>query len=231
MGKLQHNKTIVVDGPKVQAVVCGSTNFTLARVLRAVQQRRRPARREARSSRSWRRSTTTGSNDDAARLRRDRRRRSWTDLGLDGIDAQVAFSPHATKNALLQTIADDIGENTTSSLFYSLAFLYQTPGADPRRDQEGHEGRRRSSSTASPTRRSAASTCRSPTATSRRCFPRRSTKNVPEPFKSEPTGRRRQPHAPQVRRHRLRQADRARLSRLLQLLRRRRTPRTARTCC
>ena len=28
MGKLQHNKTIVVDGPQVQAVVCGSTNFS-----------------------------------------------------------------------------------------------------------------------------------------------------------------------------------------------------------
>ena len=28
MGKLQHNKTIVVDGPKVQAAVCGSTNHS-----------------------------------------------------------------------------------------------------------------------------------------------------------------------------------------------------------
>jgi hypothetical protein len=28
MGRLQHNKTIVVDGPNVQAVVCGSTNFS-----------------------------------------------------------------------------------------------------------------------------------------------------------------------------------------------------------
>src|SRR6266436_188778 len=28
MGQLQHNKTIVVDGPKVQAGVCGSTNFS-----------------------------------------------------------------------------------------------------------------------------------------------------------------------------------------------------------
>ena len=28
MGALQHNKTIVVDGPKVQAAVCGSTNFS-----------------------------------------------------------------------------------------------------------------------------------------------------------------------------------------------------------
>ena len=28
MGKLQHNKTIVVDGPNVQLAVCGSTNFS-----------------------------------------------------------------------------------------------------------------------------------------------------------------------------------------------------------
>ena len=28
MCNLQHNKTIVVDGPKVQTVVCGSTNFS-----------------------------------------------------------------------------------------------------------------------------------------------------------------------------------------------------------
>ena len=47
---------------------------------------------------------------------------------LDGIDARVAFSPHAPENALLEEIADDIGEQTTSSLFYSLAFLSQTPG-------------------------------------------------------------------------------------------------------
>ena len=28
MGQLQHNKTIVVEGPKVKAAVCGSTNYT-----------------------------------------------------------------------------------------------------------------------------------------------------------------------------------------------------------
>ena len=48
-GQAQHNKTIVVDGPKVKRVVCGSTNLTLARVLRAVQQRHDSAGREARS--------------------------------------------------------------------------------------------------------------------------------------------------------------------------------------
>jgi hypothetical protein len=50
-----------------------------------------------------------------------------TGLGLENIDAKVAFSPHSTANALLETIGQDIGE-TTSCLFYSLAFLSITPG-------------------------------------------------------------------------------------------------------
>ena len=52
----------------------------------------------------------------------------WNPLGLAGIDAQIGFSPRLKKNAVLNTIADDIGANTSSSLFFSLAFLYQTPG-------------------------------------------------------------------------------------------------------
>jgi phosphatidylserine/phosphatidylglycerophosphate/cardiolipin synthase-like enzyme len=47
---------------------------------------------------------------------------------LDGIDAKVGFSPRSEANAVLKTIADDIA-STESSLFFSLAFLYQTPGA------------------------------------------------------------------------------------------------------
>ena len=50
------------------------------------------------------------------------------DLGLPGIDAKVAFSPHSAANAKLDEIATDIKTNTTSSLLYSLAFLYETPG-------------------------------------------------------------------------------------------------------
>ena len=53
----------------------------------------------------------------------------WNDLKLTGIDATIGFSPRAKKNAVLSTIAKDIASNTTSSLFFSLAFLYQTPGA------------------------------------------------------------------------------------------------------
>ena len=40
----------------------------------------------------------------------------------------MAFSPHSAANAKLGDIADDIKTNTTSSLLYSLAFLYETPG-------------------------------------------------------------------------------------------------------
>lgn len=52
----------------------------------------------------------------------------WNNLQLPGIDAQISFSPRSEVNALLGLIAADIANNITSSLFFSLAFLYQTPG-------------------------------------------------------------------------------------------------------
>ena len=76
----------------------------------------------------------------------------WNTLNLDGIDAKVAFSPHSSSNALLAAIAKDT-EKTTSSLFFSLAFLYQTPGAMKDAIVKAPI-RIRSSSTESPTRRS-----------------------------------------------------------------------------
>ncbi|HEV7993145.1 MAG TPA: phospholipase D-like domain-containing protein [Gemmatimonadaceae bacterium] len=127
MGGLQHNKTIVVDGANVQAVVCGSTNYSWrgffvqannAIVLRGPS----PVsvfRAAFDAYRAHGDATAFGTTTSAA----------WNDLGLTGIDAKVGFSPHAKKNALLATIAADIAGQTTSSLFYSLAFLYQTPGA------------------------------------------------------------------------------------------------------
>jgi hypothetical protein len=51
----------------------------------------------------------------------------WTGLGLEHIDAKVAFSPHSASNALLAEIGEDV-QSTTSCLFYSLAFLSITPG-------------------------------------------------------------------------------------------------------
>jgi len=125
MSKLQHNKTIVVDGPKVQKVVCGSTNFSWrgffvqsnnAMILQG-ESAVKPflAAFEGYWSKAPQTFGTTASAE-------------WSDLGLSGIKARVAFSPHGKSNELLKTIADDIGDKTTSSLFFSLAFLYQTPG-------------------------------------------------------------------------------------------------------
>lgn len=126
MGKLQHNKTIVVDGPQVQAVVCGSTNFSWRGFF--VQSNNAMVLRGentvgpflAAFEDYWQNDGATGFGRTASA--------QWKDLELGGIDARVAFSPHAPENALLAEIADDVGNHTTSSLFYSLAFLYQTSG-------------------------------------------------------------------------------------------------------
>ena len=97
----------------------------LARVLRAEQQRSRPARAQARSRRTRRVRELLVSGGEGFG---DTPSAKWTDLRLPGIDARVAFSPHAASNALLATIAATSTQKTTSALFFSLAFLYQTPG-------------------------------------------------------------------------------------------------------
>ncbi len=125
MSKLQHNKTIVVDGPQVKKVVCGSTNFSWRGFF--VQSNNAVVLQGASAVRPflaafedyWSKGPAEFGESASA---------SWSDLGLGGIDARVAFSPHGEANALLGTVAADIRDNTDSSLFFSLAFLYQTPG-------------------------------------------------------------------------------------------------------
>jgi phosphatidylserine/phosphatidylglycerophosphate/cardiolipin synthase-like enzyme len=128
MGDLQHNKMIVVQGPKARAVVWGSTNF------------------------SWRGFYVQSNNavvvraGDAVQLGADAFDAYWssagdqakfeaapvvtrlTALGIDGVDARVTFSPHGSDTARLDAIGRDIG-TATSSVLYSLAFLAQTSGA------------------------------------------------------------------------------------------------------
>jgi phosphatidylserine/phosphatidylglycerophosphate/cardiolipin synthase-like enzyme len=127
VGHLQHNKTIVVDGPKVKAAVCGSTNMSWRGLF--VQSNNAVVVCGASAilpfavafDNYWDHGTpgAFGATTSAGR----------TPLGLSEIDAEVAFSPHSAANALLDSIATDISSNTKSSLLYSLAFLYQTPGA------------------------------------------------------------------------------------------------------
>jgi phosphatidylserine/phosphatidylglycerophosphate/cardiolipin synthase-like enzyme len=125
MRTLQHNKTIVVDGPKGQMVVCGSTNFSWRAFF--VQSNNALILHGSSAAKPfltafedyW--SMTPATFGKAASA-------NWNELHLPGIKAQVSYSPHGHSNALLEKIADDIKKNTTSSLFFSLAFLYQTGG-------------------------------------------------------------------------------------------------------
>jgi phosphatidylserine/phosphatidylglycerophosphate/cardiolipin synthase-like enzyme len=126
LGKLQHNKTIVVDG-EVQACVCGSTNHSwrgfFVQNNNAIILRGKSAVKIFRAA-----AEAYWANDDVAGFSLTGSA-VWNDLGLKGIDAQIGFSPRSKQNAVLDAIAKDLAENTTSSLLFSLAFLYQTPGA------------------------------------------------------------------------------------------------------
>jgi len=183
MGKLQHNKTIVVDGPNV---VCGSTNFSwrgfFVQANNAVVLRGEAAVKhfQAAFAGYW-------SNDDAAGFGATAAAQ-LTDLGLPDIDARVAFSPHAKEDALLKTIADDIGTGTTSSLLYSLAFLYQTPGLVRDAIKKVTEDDDIFVYGVSDRKVGGGLDLQRPAGDVVSVFPAALTKDVPEPFKSEPKG-------------------------------------------
>ena len=125
MGNLQHNKTIVVDGPNLKAAVCGSTNFTWRGLY--VQNNHAVVLRGNKAVQLFSKAFDDYWNNSAAAAFGQTASAGWNDLGLAGIDGKVTFSPRAAQKAVLKSIADDI-RTTKSSLFYSLAFLYQTPG-------------------------------------------------------------------------------------------------------
>lgn len=185
MSNLQHNKTIVVDGPQCQAVVCGSTNFTwrgfFVQANNAVILRGETAVKPFREAFEdyWQ-------NDNAAGFGKAATAK-WHALGLAGINAKVSFSPHSKSNALLQSIADDIGGRTQSSLFYSLAFLYQTKGAI--RDAIEKVSKDNDIFVYGISDRKVGGLdLQTPDGNIPPVFPAALAKNLPEPFKSEPTG-------------------------------------------
>ena len=127
MGSLQHNKFIVVDGDALKKAICGSTNYSWRGFF--VQSNNAVTVMGADGISPFQHAFeaywTCG--DDVG-VFGAHGYGAWQDLRLAGIDAKVAFSPHTAANALLQPIADDIQQHTTSSLLFSLAFLYETPG-------------------------------------------------------------------------------------------------------
>jgi PLD-like domain len=128
MGSLQHNKTIAVNGTTVKKVVCGSTNLSwrgfFVQANNAFVLTGQTAVDLFFAAFD---SYFKGAKNDVAGFGA-KPAADWNDLGLPSIDAKVAFSPHSAANAKLGGIAVDIKTNTTSSLLYSLAFLYETPG-------------------------------------------------------------------------------------------------------
>jgi len=125
MGDLQHNKFIAVQG-NVQTAIGGSTNYSWRGFF--VQNNNAVVVHGAAPVKLffdafdnlWKYEGDVsgfGASSSAA----------WTDLQLPGVQAKVAFSPHSAANVCLAGIASDIA-TTTSSLLYSLAFLYETPG-------------------------------------------------------------------------------------------------------
>lgn len=126
MGKLQHNKTIVVNSPDLKVAVCGSTNFSWRGFF--VQANNAIIVKGEQAIQPFLAAFENYNASDKVADFGGSAAAEWADLNLEGIDAKVTFSPHAASNAVLKQIADDIVNNTTSSLFYSLAFLFQTAG-------------------------------------------------------------------------------------------------------
>ena len=164
--------------------MCGSTNFTwrglYVQANNAIVLRGEKAARvfhEAFSS-YWNNNSVVGFGPtDSTR---------WRDLGLTGLDADVSFSPHGAANARLSSVAADI-EGAKSSVFYSLAFIHQTGGAV--RDAITHVTEKPSLFVyGMADRRIGGITLQSPDGNLQPVRPEALTANVPEPFKSEPTG-------------------------------------------
>jgi len=180
---LQHNKTIVVGG-SVNKVVCGSTNFSWrgfyvqsnnAIVLTG---KSCVAPFSAAFENYFTQPPAAFGTTPSAH---------FVSLGLTGINASVAFSPHAPANALLDSVAEDVRDHTTSCLFYSLAFLFQTEG--PIRDAiEKVTGDNDLFVYGISDRKVGGLDLQKPDGNVSPVFPSALTKDVPPPFSKEPTG-------------------------------------------
>lgn len=187
VGGLQHNKLIVVDGPgpDIKAAVCGSTNFSWRGLY--VQANNALVVRGAHAIKPFLAAFEGYWTDDSPGSFGKLSSADWVDLGFKDIDVKVSFSPHAASNARLAEIADDVETQTQSSLFYSLAFLYQTPGVmqnaikavmqDPKKFVYGISDKN-----------VGGLDVQTPDGSVTPVFAAALGKDAPEPFQSEPTG-------------------------------------------
>jgi len=194
MGELQHNKMVVVDGPKAQLAICGSTNHSWRGFF--VQNNNAIIMRGKEAVTLFRTAFENykANADDAGAFGKTGSA-VWNKIKLKGIDVQVGFSPRSKKNAVLQPLADDIA-GATSSLFFSLAFLYQTPGPVLKAIQKVKKDKKVFSYGISDKlvkglageEETEGIDLQKPDGTVTTVNPAALAGNVPEPFKSEPTG-------------------------------------------
>jgi len=184
MMSLQHNKTIVVDGPKGQKVVCGSTNLSWRGIFvqnnnAIVLQGQTPVKLfQAAFEEYWAGPAKAFGTKKPAQM---------NSLAFADINARVAFSPHGPSNALLDSIASDISDQTSSCLFFSLAFLYETPGAILNAIKKVLANDKIFACGISD-KRVGGLDVTTPDGNSTPVYAAALRKNAPEPFRSEPTG-------------------------------------------
>jgi phosphatidylserine/phosphatidylglycerophosphate/cardiolipin synthase-like enzyme len=185
MNQLQHNKMIIVDGNNLKAAICGSTNFSWrgfyvqsnnAIVLKgeAVIQPFLSAFEEY-----WKYDSVVDFGITGSAV--------WNKLQLNNIDAKISFSPHSDDNALLDSISEDIKNKTSSSLLFSLAFLWETKGCIKDAIKKNLDDDNIFVYGISD-RKVGGLDLQKPGGNISPVYPSEISKNLPEPFKSEPKG-------------------------------------------
>lgn len=181
LGGLQHNKTIIVDAPTIQRVVCGSTNFTWRGMF--VQCNNAMVLHGADAVRVFQAAFDAYATKDATFPKTPAAQ--WQNPRAGDVDIKVAFSPHNAQNAVLHGVAHDI-RTATSNVLYSLAFLYQTPGEirDALTEVSNDDGVFVYGISDRPTQ----IVLQRPDGTYAPVYAAALSEDVPEPFKSEPIG-------------------------------------------
>ncbi len=185
MSQLQHNKTIVVDGKKCKAVVCGSTNYTWRGFF--VQNNNAVILRGAGPVKVFQAAFESYmEHDSVVGFGITKSASKWTPLGLAGVDARVTFSPHAEDNSVLDGIAVDVLK-AKSAVLYSLAFIAQTKGSI--REAVTKISRNKKIFVyGMADRKVDGIDLQTPDGNLPPVYPAALSKNLPEPFKSEPSG-------------------------------------------
>lgn len=187
MGSLQHNKTIVVDGPGLRKVVCGSTNLSWRGIF--IQNNNAiiltGSNPVARFQEAFENFWTAGEKNNV-KFFSGTKSPTWQSLGLNNIDAKVTFSPHNDKNTVLESIGKDI-DTVQTSLLYSMAFLAQTGG--PIRDALTKITKSKKVFVYGIADKPVGGiSLKSTDGNPKPVSPQVIAKNIPEPFKKEPSG-------------------------------------------